>query len=191
MRGGVWGFFSAVSVASVPNPNPCAGLKSCQPARVLAGRGTVNSRSGRSLARPEKDWLRLAGTRTQPCRLSVACLPGGFWAGRFSGSSFCRLSVSSLPDAFRAGRCSRLKIICGTPPRRRPCPPAKSQHDMSRSAPLANLRTTRGGLFLYGFLLLLLLLLVCSLLLLLLLPIPVLVLVGSGRRRRRRRVPSW
>ena len=63
---------SVVSVASVPNPNPCAGLKSCQPARVLAGRGTVNSRSGRSLARPEKDWLRLAGTRTQPCRLSVA-----------------------------------------------------------------------------------------------------------------------
>ena len=105
--------------------------------------------------------------------------------------SFCRLSVGSLPDAFRAGRCSRLKIIYGTPPRRRPCPPAKSQHDMSRSAPLANLRTTRGGLFLYGFLLLLLLLLVCSLLLLLLLPIPLLVLVGSGRRRRRRRVPSW
>ena len=159
-----------MSVAS--GPNPCAGLIVCQPARVTEGRGNVSNRSGRCFSRPFKDWLHLPGTRTQPCRLSVACLPGRFWAGRFSGSSFCRHSVGSPPDAFRAGRCSRLKIICGTPPRRRPCPPAKSQHDISRSAPLANLQTTRGAaapprLFASA------------------------APVGSGRRRRRRRAPSW
>ena len=155
-------------------------LRSCRSPRaqtralsgLAAGRGKVNSNSGSRVVRPDKDWLHLAGTRTQPCRLSVTCLPGGFWAGRSWGSSFCRLSVGSLPDAFRAGRCSRLKIICGTPPRRRPCPPAKSQHDISRCAPLANLQTTRGAaapprLFASA------------------------APVGSGRRRRRRRVPSW